>query len=136
MCCGSRMADSTSIRISSPRRARSGAPVPPPVAATDPAPLTVTDDVLFRWARIVRIAKMFPVMHAIRSLEQKLRHWCRGCKGGNQLPEVDRTALADARRQLAECPDERARAVKEAAGILRYRVRYHDLAGTAREIVR
>ena len=107
------------------------------VAIADPAPLAVTDDVLFRWSRIIQIAKMFPVMHQIRALEQKMQTTlCRTCKDRNRPAEIDRSALAQARRQLGECSDDKARLVKEAAGILQYRVHYHDLAGTVKEIVR
>lgn len=96
----------------------------------------MSDDVLFRWARIVRIAKEFPVMHKIRELEYKVQTSCRGCRNRYRLPEIDRSSFSEARRLLAECSDEKARAVKEAAGIVQYRVHYHDLSGTAREVVR
>jgi pyrroloquinoline quinone (PQQ) biosynthesis protein C len=100
-------------------------------------PLTVTDDVLFRWARIVRIAKLFPVMHSIRALENRIQESsCRGCNDRNKNSDFDRTALDTARRLLAECSAERARQVKEAAGISEYRVQYHDLSGSVREVVR
>lgn len=103
----------------------------------DPLPLAITDDVLFRWARIIQIARLFPVMHAIRALEQKLRTGvCRSCGHKASERQPDRSVLAAARRQLGECPDEKARLVKEAAGILLYRVQYHDLAGTVHDVVR
>jgi len=99
-------------------------------------PLSMTDEVLFRWARIVRIGKLFPVMHAIRALESKLQRICRSCAASRNAEPIDRSVLDEARRELAECSDEKARLVKEAAGIVRYHVRYHDLAGTVREVVR
>jgi hypothetical protein len=99
-------------------------------------PLAVTDEVLFRWARIVRIGKLFPVMHAIRALESKLQRICRSCTAPRNAEPIDRSILDVTRRELAECSDEKARLVKEAAGIVRYHVRYHDLAGTVREVVR
>lgn len=137
MCCGNRMNTSEPIRMTSVRRTRAPVTILATGRVADPAPLTLTDDVLFRWARIVRIAKMFPIMHTIRALEQKVQaEICRGCKPQHRVPEIDRSTLAEVRRQLAECSDEKARLVKESAGILQYRVRYHDLAGTAREIVR
>lgn len=103
----------------------------------EPGPLTLSDDVLFRWARIVMIAKMFPVMHSIRALENKVQtNLCRTCRDRHRRPELDRSSLDQARRLLAECSNEKARLVKEAAGILQYRVQYHDLSGSVREIVR
>jgi len=130
------MNDSTPIRITSARHLRTGTQVMVNRVA-DPGPLAVTDDVLFRWARIVQIAKMFPIMHTIRALEHKLQTGvCRSCKSQQTAADIDRSALAEARRQLAECTDDQARLVKEAAGVLQYRVAYHDLSGTLREIVR
>ena len=75
-------------------------------------------------------------MHTIRALEHKIQtSICRSCHHQHHT-DIDRSALDAARRQLAECADETTRTVKEAAGILQYRVRYHDLAGTVRETVR
>jgi hypothetical protein len=102
----------------------------------DETPLVVTDGVLFRWARIIKIANMFPVMHAIRELEHKLQTACRSCGYTQRQSEPDRRALADARRLLAECSDDKARIVKESAGIIKYRLQCHDISGTVRDVVR
>jgi len=75
-------------------------------------------------------------MHAIRALESKLQRICRSCNAPRNTEPIDRSVLDEARRELAECSDEKARLVKEAAGIVRYHVRYHDLTGTVREVVR
>ena len=133
-CCGSMTNES--IKITALKRSRSMSTVPIKRVA-DPGPLTLTDDVLFRWARIMRIAQMFPVMHSIRALENKIQTTiCRSCRDRHKRPEIDRSSLDQVRRLLAECSDEKARLVKEAAGIVQYRVHYHDLSGCVREIVR
>ena len=124
------------IKITSAKRPRT-VPAGPFQRVADPAPLTLTDDVLFRWARVIKIAKMFPVMHSIRALENKIQTTiCRTCHDRNKTSEIDRSSLDLARRLLAECSDDKARLVKEAAGIVQYRVQYHDLSGSVREIVR
>lgn len=123
------------IKITSAKRRP--APSVPRKRVAEAGPLAVTDDVLFRWARIVRIANLFPVMHSIRALENRVREsGCRGCGDRNKRPAFDRTPLDEARRLLAECSAEKAGQVKEAAGIAAYRVQYHDLSGSRREIVR
>lgn len=133
-CCGSMTSET--IKITSAKRSRS--PFFGSVKrVAEPGPLTLTDDVLFRWARIIKIAKMFPVMHSIRALENNIQtSICRSCRDRHRKPEIDRSPLDEARRLLAECSDEKARLVKEAAGIVQYRVHYHDLSGSVREIVR
>jgi hypothetical protein len=106
-----------------------------PKEAADAAPVIIADDLLFRWAHIVKIAKLAPGMSAVRGLERQIQvHSCRGC----QKPAVvfDRSPLENVRRFLAECPDDTARAVKEAAGIIKYRVHYRDLTGVPKEVVR
>ncbi len=124
------------IKITSAKRPRSAVSVPRQRVA-DAGPLTLTDDVLFRWARIVKIAKLFPAMHSIRALEEKIQtSLCRSCRDRYRGAEFDRSSLDLARRLLAECSAEKAGQVKEAAGIAAYRVQYHDLSGSRREIVR
>jgi hypothetical protein len=128
------MNETPSIRLTSARYHRTEVIVS---RVADPVPLTVTDDVLFRWARIVQIAKLFPIMNSIRALEYKIQTGvCRNCHQQHRLAEIDRSALDTARRQLAECADDRARFVKEAAGIRQYRITYHDLTGTKHEVTR
>jgi len=124
-----------SIRITSAARGRPR-PFVTRFHSGDETPLVVTDSVLFRWARIIKIANMFPVMHVIRALEHKLQTTCRSCGHSHRQPEVDRSALVEARRLLAECSDDQARIVKEAARIVKYRVQYHDLSGTVQDRVR
>ena len=124
------------IRFTSASRSKTNSPVGNRLQTGDATPLVVTDGVLFRWARIIKIAGMFPVMHAIRELEHRLQTACRSCGHSQRQPEPDRRALAEARRLLAECSDEKARIVKEAAGIVKYRVQYHDMSGMVRDIVR
>ena len=102
----------------------------------DETPLLVTDNVLFRWSRVIQIANLFPVMHTIRALEYKLQTKCRSCGRQRQIHEINRTPLADVRRLLAECSDDKARLVKEAVGILKYRVQYHDLSGVVQDVIR
>ncbi len=124
------------IKITSAKRPRPAVSVPRK-QATDTGPLTLTDDVLFRWARIVKIAKLFPVMHSIRALEEKIQtSLCRSCRDRRDGGEFDRSSLDQARRLLAECSVEKAETVKRVAGIRQYKVRYHDLSGSVREIVR
>ena len=124
------------IRITSTTRTRISSSVGSRLQTGDETPLVVTDGVLFRWARIIKIANLFPAMHAVRELEHKLQTACRSCGHAYRQPEPDRHALADARRLLGECSDEKARIVKEAAGIIKYRVWYHDMSGTVRDVVR
>ena len=127
----------TDIKITSTRRTAAVARPVRSARFSDSSPLVVTDDVLFRWARIVQIAKLFPIMHTIRALEFKIQsNTCRTCHNKKTQVPLDRSPLADARRLLAECSDELARLVKESAGILRYQVSYHDRAGTLHIIVR
>ena len=135
MCCGQFPSRTESIRMTGTLRKRSDSFFFKSPVAEAP-PLSMTDEVLFRWARIVRIGKLFPVMQAIRALESKLQRICRSCAASRNAEPIDRSVLDEARRELAECSDEKARLVKEAAGIVRYHVRYHDLAGTVREVVR
>jgi hypothetical protein len=99
-------------------------------------PLMVTDSVLFYWSRVIQIAKLFPIMHQVRSLEFTLQKQCKSCGQKQNSLEVDRSILNNVRRALAECSDEKARLVKEAAGIYSYRVVYHDLSGTAKDVTR
>jgi hypothetical protein len=106
-----------------------------PKLLADSPPTVVADDLLFRWAHIIKIAKMVPGMSAVRALEQRVQaNSCRSC----QKPTVifDRSPLDNARRFLGECSDAVAKLVKEAAGIVKYRVSYRDLAGVPRDVVR
>ena len=137
MCCGSVSREhSGQIRIVS-RTSRNTISGLHKRQVTAPETLLVTDDVLFRWARIIQIAKIFPIMHTIRRLEQKLQTGvCRSCQRSSQSSSIDKTPLHEAKRQLAECSEEKARLVKEAAGIHRYQIKYHDLAGILHEIER
>jgi len=135
MCCGQSTSRTDSNRMTSTFRKQGGSFFSQSPNGNAP-PLSITDDVLFRWARIVRIGKLFPVMHAIRALESKLQQICRSCAAKKNAEPVDRSVLDEARRELAECSEDKARLVKEAAGIVRYHVRYHDLAGSVREVVR
>jgi hypothetical protein len=103
--------------------------------AADAPPIVVGDDLLFRWAHIVKMTKVVPGLSAVRALEHRVQaHGCRGC----QKPTVtfDRSPLDNVRRFLGECPDETAKIVKQHAGILKYRVSYRDLAGVPKEVVR
>jgi hypothetical protein len=98
-------------------------------------PTVIADDLLFRWAHIVKIAKLVPGMSAVRVLERQIQaHSCRGCRKPTAV--FDRTPLEVVRRFLGECPDAAAQIVKEAAGIVRYRVSYRDLADVPREVTR
>ena len=125
------------IDTSSRRHHRMPSPRPIYTNVSDPTPLLITDDVLFRWARIIHIANVFPTMHAVRDLENRIQSTeCRSCKKQPNTPRIDRNLLNEVRRLLAECSDDKARLVKEAAGIVKYRVQYHDLSGTVRDIVR
>jgi hypothetical protein len=101
----------------------------------DAPPVVVADDLLFRWSHIIKIAKIVPGMSAIRALEHQIHtHGCRSCQKPTMI--FDRTPLENVRRFLAECSDEIAKTVKQAAGIVKYRVSYRTLAGVPREIVR
>jgi hypothetical protein len=139
MCCGGGMKNRSTIRItaqSNGRFTRIPAELSdfPKIAAETP-PVVIGDDLLFRWSHIVKITKIIPGMSAVRSLEHKVQaHSCRSC----QKPTVvfDRSPLKNARRFLGECSDETAKTVKQAAGILKYRVHYHDLSGVPKEVVR
>ena len=98
--------------------------------------VTITDDLLFRWAKIIQIANAFPIMHTVRALEYTISTTeCRTCHK-KTAPKVDRSLLQTVRRLLGECSDEKARLVKEAARVVNYRVQYLDLTGQAKDITR
>ena len=143
MCCGRKAMGNVynvipvlgSTARSSPYRSSSG----PSTIVSDAPPLLITDDVLFRWARIVKIAKIFPRMHELRAMESRVQAaTCRGCQQSKQsrVTSSDIVILEEIRRSLAECSDANALAVKEAAKIEKYRVRFHDLSGKLKEVVR
>jgi hypothetical protein len=100
------------------------------------APLLITDDVVFRWARITKIARLLPVMNEVRVLERALAaNSCRSCR---KPVEVDRSVLNTAKAALGECSDETALLVKQAAGVVKYKVVYRKLASAEppKEIIR
>jgi hypothetical protein len=113
-------------------------PAPTPVAAIatkQQGTMTVTDNVLFRWARIVSINRLLPILHAVRNLEYAVQaHNCNSCR--SKPPQIDRTALEKARKELALCSDEIAKLVKLGAGISNYTVGYITDTGTYREVTR
>jgi len=100
----------------------------------DAAPVLITDAVLFRWARISRIANILPVMNEVRALEQRII--ANTCKSCHKPVEIDRSAINAAKIALAECPDEIALLVKEAACVLKYKVVYRRLSEPAQEVTR
>jgi hypothetical protein len=105
------------------------------VKLADAEPVVVGDDLLFRWAHIIKISKLVPGMSAIRILEQQMQKYgCRSCK--KPTVTFDRTPLESVRRYLAECSVETLKFVKEAAGIVKFRISYRDLAGVPHEVIR
>jgi len=129
------------VRMTSARRGYHSAPAASPSASAATQPfneqtVTITDDLIFRWAKIVQIARIFPVMHAVRALEYTIAtNDCRTCRKAEQ-PKTDRSLLQEVRRMLGTCTDEQARLVKEAARITMYRVQFLDLAGVPQDAER
>jgi len=100
----------------------------------DSAPILVTDDVVFRWARNARVARLLPVMNDVRVLERKIQaHSCRSCQ---KPADIDRSAIHFAKIALAECSDEIAKLVKEAVGVLKYKVVYRRHSEPPQEITK
>jgi len=101
---------------------------------TDTSPVFVSDELLFRWSRIGQIARLLPVMADVRALEMLIA--ANSCKSCRKPVEVDRSALNSARRALAECSEEVAKLVKQAAGVVKYKVSYRRLTEPLQEIIR
>lgn len=100
----------------------------------DAAPVFVTDDVILRWSRIAHIARLLPVMTEVRVLERQLQ--TNSCKSCQKPVAVDRSAINKAKAALADCSDEVARLVKQAAGVLKYKVMYRLLGEEMKEVIR
>jgi hypothetical protein len=100
----------------------------------DTAPVLVTDDVVFRWARFAKIARLLPIMNEVRVLERTLAaNSCRTCR---RPAEVDRSVLNTAKAALGECSEEMALLVKQAAGVVKYKVVYRKLSEPPKEVIR
>lgn len=101
----------------------------------DPEPVIVGDDLLFRWSHIIKLAKLIPGMSAVRALEQQVQKYgCRSCQ--KPVFSFDRAPLDSVRRYIAECPLDTLKLVKEAAGIIKFKISYRDLAGVPHDIIR
>ena len=100
----------------------------------DSAPILVTDDVVFRWARNARVARLLPVMNEVRMLERKIQ--ANSCKSCQKPVDIDRSALHSAKIALAECSDEIAKLVKQAVGVLKYKVVYRRHSEPPQEVTR
>ena len=100
----------------------------------DSPPILVTDDVVFRWARNARIARLLPVMNDVRVLERKIQ--ANSCKSCQKVAEIDRSAIHSAKIALAECSDEIAKLVKQAVGVLKYKVVYRQHSQLPQEVTR
>jgi hypothetical protein len=100
----------------------------------DSAPILVTDDVVFRWARNARVARLLPVMNDVRVLERKIQ--ANSCKSCQKPVEIDRSAIQSAKAALAECSDEIAKLVKQAVGVLKYKVMYRQHSQPPQEVTR
>jgi hypothetical protein len=100
----------------------------------DSAPILVTDDVVFRWARNARVARLLPVMNDVRVLERKIQ--ANSCKSCQKPVEIDRSAIQSAKAALAECSDEIAKLVKQAVGVLKYKVMYRRHSEPPQEVTR
>jgi len=101
----------------------------------DAPPVLVTDDVLFRWARNARVSRLLPAMTHVRILEQKIAaHSCRTCK--KSAVEIDMAPLNIARQALAECSDEIALLLKQAVGVVKYKVVFRRLQESPIEVIR
>jgi hypothetical protein len=104
-------------------------------APNDTGEINITDQVLFIWSRIPRIARLIPSINAVRELEVKLRTvHCGSCRKKNE--PIDKSSLNTVREFLATCSDETAELVKEAAGIVKYRLTYSQPLGQPTEVVR
>jgi hypothetical protein len=101
---------------------------------TESAPILVSDDVVFRWARNARVARLLPVMNDVRVLERKIQ--ANSCKSCQKPVEIDKSALHLAKVALAECSDEIAKLVKQAVGVLKYKVVYRRHSQPPQEITR
>ena len=101
---------------------------------TDAVPILVTDEVIFRLARVTRITRLLPILNEVRVLEDIVRaNQCKTCK---KPVEVDRTIINTAKAALAECSDETAKLVKQAAGVLKFKVVYRRLTEPLQEVIR
>lgn len=100
----------------------------------DSPPVFVTDSVIFRWARNARIVRLIPVLNEVRILERHLI--ANNCKSCRKPMEVDRSSINVAKRALAECSEEVALLVKQAAGVVKYKVTYQSPSGGLKEVVK
>jgi hypothetical protein len=101
---------------------------------SESAPILVTDDVVFRWARNARVARLLPVMNDVRVLERKIQ--ANSCKSCQKQADIDHSAINLAKVALAECSDEIAKLVKQAVGVLKYKVVYRRLSEPPQEVTR
>jgi hypothetical protein len=113
-------------------------PAPAPtgdIANPQQGTLTITDNVIFRWARIPALHRLIPNLHAVRNLEYRMQTYsCHSCR--SKPPQVDHVPLEIVRKFLATCPDNTANLVKKAAGILNYTVGYIADNSNYREVTR
>jgi len=100
----------------------------------DAPPVLVTDWLLFRWARYPKLLKLLPIMTEVRALEVKIG--ANDCKSCRKPPEIDMSVLERVKKILAECPDEAALLVKQAANVLKYKVVYKNSSGVLKEVIR
>ena len=99
--------------------------------------IAVSDQMLFRMARVHEINLMFPVMASVRDLEYTMSSkTCRSCKYQRSQVQIDRSPLDRAMKQLAECSDDKAKLVCQALGVAHYRIHYRDDHGSSRVVTR
>jgi hypothetical protein len=137
MCCGRK--NNNFVRVSSTGTVARGTVQTAAVlkdfpALADAPPILVTDEVVFRWARNTRIARLLPITAEIKILEEKVR--ANSCKSCHKPIPIDRSAINRAKAALAECSDEIAKLVKQAANVLKYKVVYRHLSEETKEIIR
>jgi hypothetical protein len=139
-CCGKKSKETKQTTNAMPPQlqVKRTTPAPAPVSQVltqKQNTIVVTDNVLFRWARIVAINRLFPILHGVRNLEYIAQsHNCNSCKSKPQ--QIDRTPLEKARKELATCSEEIANLVKQGAGVSNYTVGYLTDSGTYREVTR
>jgi hypothetical protein len=135
MCCGQKTMPSNIRIISGTRSVRRPVELNDFAKLADPEPVIVGDDLLFRWSHIIKLAKLIPGMSAVRALEHQIQKYgCRSCQ--KQTVTFDRAPLETVRRYIATCSLDTLKLVKEAAGIIKFKISYRDLAGVPHEVVR